>query len=188
MGFLDGLLNPSKHTNRGYGTARRIAGQNRDATNPYLKDLISSGTQGNSYLADLMGYGPNSQSVLQGLMDNPGYQAQRQQGMDAIDASAAMRGMSQSGDTLKALDDYGQTSFNQFRQGEINNALAQTQLGVQGVNGLNQSTSHLANLAIGQGNARDAGNQASLGNLWNIGTTLVGYGMGKPGGTGRITG
>lgn len=134
-----------------------------------------------------MGMGPHSQSTLQALIDSPIYQTQLQEGVDSIDASAASRGMLNSGDTLKAISDYGQRTFGDFRQQEIGNALNQTNLGLQGTNGLNQNTSHLANLAINAGKSRDQGNRGLGENLLGIGGTLLGYGLGRPGaGTGRI--
>lgn len=184
MGFLDALFNPNRNTDQGYSQATTRFDQNAAVTNPFLRDLVGSGQQANSYLADLMGFGPGSESVLQGLMDNPAYQAQLKSGLEGVDASAAARGMSQSGDTLKALNDYSQQSYGNFRQNEINNARGQLGFGLSGVTGLGNDASRYGQLAIGRGQARDAGNAGAFGNIMGIGSTLLGLGTGMPmGGT-----
>jgi hypothetical protein len=180
MGIFDALFNPSKNTNKGYSQAFSNLNQTQAQTNPFLSGLVDSGEQGNSYLADLLGYGPNADSVAEGLMNNPGYQAQLKQGIEAVDASASARGMLQSGDNQKAVNDYGQNSYFNFRQNEIGNAQGVVNNGLQGVNGLNNNANQYNQLAVGQGNAKDAGNAGAFGNILGIGSTLLGLGTGLP--------
>lgn len=182
MSILDAFLRPNKNTNRGFGAALGRLDQTQAQTNPFLQSLIQSGEQGNSYLMDLI-------NGTSGIENNPAYQVQLNEGIGAIDASAASRGMSQSGDTLRALGDYGQRSFGDFRQREIGNAGNQIGYGLQGVNGLNQGTNQYNQLVVGQGQARDAGNAGALGNIIGAGTTLAKLAMGVPptgGSTGRL--
>lgn len=186
MGILDALFNPSKNTDIGYGQANQRIGAANNQTNPFYSDVVSGGRQANSYLTDLLGYGTGTQSTLDALMANPAYQQQLKAGLEGVDASAAARGMSQSGDTLKALNDYGQQSFGNFRQNEIGNATNSVNLGFNGASGISGNASRLAELAIGQGQSRDAGNAAGFGNLLGIAGTAVGLGTGGGFGGGNL--
>jgi len=91
---------------------RQIWEQQQKDQAPYLKQ----GQQAIGKLADLTLGGDNFQSYLKGRglgggqfnVNNPQYQFLQKQGMQALDRSAAARGMGYSGAQLKALNEYGQ--------------------------------------------------------------------------------
>ena len=91
---------------------RQIWEQQQKDQSPYLKQ----GQQAIGKLADLTLGGDNFQSYLKGRglgggqfnVNNPQYQFLQKQGMQALDRSAAARGMGYSGAQLKALNEYGQ--------------------------------------------------------------------------------
>lgn len=124
------------------------------------------------------------------FQQDPGYQFRMQQGLDAIQRSAAARGGLQSGGTLKALNDYAQGSasqeyqsaYDRFTNNQTNrfNRLASiaglgqtanTTLGSLGANYAN----NVGNNIMGAGNAAAAAQLAS-GQQW--GSTLGGIGSG----------
>ena len=119
-------------------------------------------------MASLMGY----------VQSDPGYQFQLEQGMNALEGSAAARGNLLSGNTLKAIQGYGQDLASQYTdkilnrgltlQGTRQNQLQQLMSGALTAGGRNA----LPELAMAKGNARagiyeGVGNAATstLGNL-----------------------
>lgn len=70
---------------------------------------VNTGTGAQNAIADLMGFnGPQAQQQARAnFQTDPGYQFAFGEGQRAIDSSAAARGMSNSGATLKALQRYG---------------------------------------------------------------------------------
>lgn len=136
---------------------------------------------------------------------SPGYAFQMQQGIDAINNSAAARGGINSGNTLKALDTYGQGLANQDYQQAYGNYVGQQQQlfnFLQTLSGSGQNAAaNLGSLGsqtagqIGQniqaaGNAQAAGTVANANSLNNLisGLTsqsfLSGIGGGSSGGGG----
>lgn len=106
------------------------------------------------------------------LQNEPGYQFGMDQGMQALDRSAAARGNLLSGATLKAAQRYGQdyagTKFNDAYQRDNNNKnrtfnwlMGLTTMGqnstVQAATANQQTGNALGNLALQQGNAQAAG-------------------------------
>ena len=105
---------------------RQIWEQQHKDQSPYLQQ----GQQAIGKLADLTLGGDNFQSYLKarGLgggqfsTNNPQYQFLQKQGMQALDRSAAARGMGYSGAQLKALNEYGQGLASQQYDKEYNRA------------------------------------------------------------------
>lgn len=106
------------------------------------------------------------------VANEPGYQFGMDQGMQALDRSAAARGNLLSGATLKAAQRYGQdyagTKFNDAYQRDNNNKnrafnwlMGLTTMGqnstVQAATANQQTGNALGNLALQQGNAQAAG-------------------------------
>lgn len=106
------------------------------------------------------------------VANEPGYQFGMDQGMQALDRSAAARGNLLSGATLKAAQRYGQdyagTKFNDAYQRDNNNKnrafnwlMGLTTMGqnsnVQAATTNQQVGNNLSNLALQQGNAQAAG-------------------------------
>lgn len=140
---------------------------------------------------------------------DPGYQYRLQQGLKAIQGTAAARGSLMSGRTLKALDQYGTDQANQYYTQERNNfqALQDRNWNRQaGLAGIGQTTTQQQNAAassyagnvgsgmtaignaigasqIAQGNAA-AQNSINQSNVWtnalNQGSRLYGQYMTQP--------
>ncbi|QEL19342.1 hypothetical protein [Limnoglobus roseus] len=101
----------SKDNSKGYGAIQNAANENAALYQPYLQ----SGTAAQNQLANL--YGFNGQDAATAAMSqfqtDPGYQFARQQGIDALDASAARRGLLVSGNNQQAVQDFGTNLANQ---------------------------------------------------------------------------
>lgn len=105
-----------------------------------------------------------------GFTETPGYQFRFQQGVDAIDASAASRGNLLSGATQQALTDYGQNvAANEYGQ-YWNRLAANANMGLSAAG--NQAAS-------GQNFAQNTGNAyANIGNAQAAGSIGVGNAIG----------
>ena len=132
--------------------------------NEYLNPYIEGGGKAFQTLGDLA-QTPEEKFNFQFSQDDPSYQFRLQQGQQALERSAAARGILQTGGTAKALARYGQDAASQEYQAAFNRAL--------GTFGANQNTrqqriSTLAGMAnVGYGASGAAGQ-----NL--IGTTQTG--------------
>lgn len=140
--------------------AADIQRQNFQDTQATLRPQIEAGDTAREYQLGLMGLpgGVNRQSALDAFQTSPGYEFAYDQGLQAVDRSAAARGMSQSGAQLKALSQFGQGMANQ-EYGNYYNRLAglsgsgQAATGQQ-VNAGQSTANNLANLAVQGGNDR----------------------------------
>lgn len=96
--------------NTGMGAGRQGVGE--------LEGLLKTPGQGL-----LQGYGQFQAPTLQEAQNTPGYQFTLQQGENALQNSAAARGDLLSGNTMKALTDYGQNLANTTYNDVYNRAL-----------------------------------------------------------------
>ena len=126
------------------------AGQQQ--ANAELQPFVTQGTAANKAAADLAGLnGADAASAAKGdFQASPGYQYQVQQGLQAVDAGAAAKGMLRSGATLKAEQTLGSNLANQDYQQYINNLGSLSSSGINAAGGV-ASTDTSA-----------AGNQASI--------------------------
>lgn len=122
------------------------------------------------------------------FQEDPGYQFRMQQGMDALQNSAAARGGLMGGNTLKGITDYGQNfasneyqnaynRFNNNQSGRFNRlaslaGVGQTANNAVGAAGMNMAN-NVGNIETGAANAAGAAGIAQ-GNIW--GNTLSGIG------------
>jgi hypothetical protein len=113
----------------------------RDAENQYAANyqpFLQSGQNANNTLANL--YGLNgadaAKAATQNWQNTPGYQFQLQQGLNALDASAAARGMLMSGQQQRAVQDYGTNLANQYYQNYLANLQNQADQGRQAAAGV----------------------------------------------------
>lgn len=188
MGWLDALFHPNKNTNQGYDSAIGSINASSAATNPYFESLVSGGSQANSLLMDLLGLnGVGAQSTAVGNYQNsPAFDAQLAAGTKAINQNAASRGLLTSGANAKALQGYGQDLYNQDYGNYLSRLAGLQSSGIAGASGLSSNAGQLANLQVGRGQARDAGNAGAFGNLLGIAGTGIGLATGWPvGGFGR---
>jgi hypothetical protein len=138
-------------------------GQNQQNLAPF----IQAGQGATTSLSDLMsvpGQGllqPWTQQFQAPTLDqaknNPGYQFTLDEGLKAMQNSAAARGGLLSGATQKALNNYGQQSATQNYQNVYNNLLNQYQMGYQQFQG-NQANTYNRLLGLSS-----QGQQAAIG-------------------------
>ena len=138
-----------------------------------------------------VGSGQRTQNALAALQARPGYQFRMDEGMRALDSSAAARGMVSSGANIRGALEYGQDYASNEYDREINRL--QSVLGGQqvAVNQQNNSASNYANAAAGlsqnTGAARASAYQqqgAAAANAWggvtnNLLTGVGAYGQHK---------
>lgn len=117
--------------------------------------------QGTMALSDINKFMANPSMVAQ----LPGYQFQLQQGTQAIDNSASASGL--TGNTLKALSDYGQGTAASYSNTYWNQLMQMANLGqtsAAGVGNIGASTANsIGQNTIGAGNAIAAGQVGSAG-------------------------
>lgn len=176
MSFLGALLDPSHDTNKGYKKAKKATKAAMAVTDPFYTGQIGTASSASTILANLLGLnGAGVQGeAIANFSNSPAYEAQLAQGTRAIDQSAASRGMSLSGATLKALQGYGQDLYNQDYQQYLSNLSGQVSGGYAGASGLMNNANQIGQLYVGQGMAKDAGNAAMAGNILGIGSSILG--------------
>jgi hypothetical protein len=144
-----------KYYDQGRGDVNANFGLATGALSPYA----NQGAAATSRLSALAGLG-GSEQQQSALASDPGYQFRMSQGVNALDRSAAARGMINSGAQQKALTGYGQG----LASSELNNAFqrigavqgnAQQAAGALGNLYQNQGTT-LGNMAVHQGSQNQA--------------------------------
>ncbi|MCB0015431.1 MAG: hypothetical protein KDE34_26125 [Anaerolineales bacterium] len=197
MGWLDGLLNPTKNTQKGYKKLKRAYGasindfnQTRSLTDPFFQDMLSGGRQAYGTLADLVGVnGQGAQSgAIRDWQMSPAFQSVLDRGQRTIDQGAAARGTLMSGDAINASREYGQDLQNQefdTQLGRLGNLVNYGQAGASGMAGNSRYLSDLligrGNAQVGYGQAKDQGNQIGFQNIAGIAGTVAGLGAGPLG-------
>jgi hypothetical protein len=152
----------------GAAQSQQILSQQRNDLLPYTQ----AGYPTLQAQQDLLGLnGPDAAATAMGnFQTSPGYQWQLGQGLRAVDAGAAAKGMLRSGATLKAEQTYGSGLADQEFTNYYNRLMGISTLGEQAAAG-NASTANTAGaLAQGAGNTQASiyGNLASgLGNQVN---------------------
>jgi hypothetical protein len=127
--------------------------------------------------------GGGALDIYSQVRNTPGYQAQLDQGLKAIDRAAPLTGGMYSGRRMKALNDYGQNTFGSYyndwmnRVGGVAGQGAQTAQNV-GAAGM-QNAQNVGNLMMTGANARAQGSLNSA-NAWtsalgNIAGGFAGY-------------
>lgn len=92
--------------------------------------------------------------AFQSYENSTGHQFRLQTGSNALQTSAAARGLLKSGSTLKALDQYGQNLGTQDFQGYLGNLAGQQQLGVNGSSTLANIGGNTVNLMSGNNDSQ----------------------------------
>lgn len=170
------------------------------------KPFVDTGTSAMYQLADLLGVqipGRTPQATPQQIIQNqPGYQFGLQQGQQALESSAAARGMQLSGASMMALDRYGQDYGTKAYQQQIANLGGLVSTGENAANMVGNAAGQFATSAsntvtgaanqigsnmMGAGNAIAAGQVASsnaISNALNQSATGLGRYFGTPTSTG----
>ncbi len=158
-----------------------------------LKPYMQGGENFFNLLQSFYGIGPQggrtNQPNWQAFMNTPDYQWAQQQGMNALNASAASQGQLTSGGQVKAAQEFGQGLAGQQFGNVFNRLLSGSQLGAQAAGVGAQS----AGTFSGQmGNTLTQGNQAMLSGIGNATNALSSnallYGMANGGYLGRQQG
>jgi hypothetical protein len=137
-----------------YGKGREDVVSNFRTAATQLDAYDNPGRGATLRMAELAGLGGNPNSALNALRSDPAYQFRMQQGVSALDRSAAARGMLQSGAQQKALARFGQGLASE-EYGNIFNRVGAVQGNAQQAAGalsnlyMNRGTT-LGNLATGQ--------------------------------------
>lgn len=119
------------------------------------------------------------------FQNNPGYQFQMQQGLQALNQSAAAKGELGSGGTMKAIEQYGQGLAGTQYQQAFNNYMAQNQQSYGMLSGL----ANYGQVGAGQltGAAQNYGNQVS-GNQVGLGNSIAAANIGQANRTSGLIG
>ena len=154
---IAGAVMKSGAVSQGQQQANTAIGQGLDTATNQLSPWTTTGVPANTAEADLLGLnGPDAASAAMArYQTSPGYQWQLGQGLRAVDAGAAAKGMLRSGATLKAEQTFG-AGLADSDFGTYYNRLA----GLSG-QGLSAATG-IANAAVGAG-TQIANTDASAG-------------------------
>ena len=200
--MFSAITDPSGNTEAGYAkagkqykSAKKGFRRTMRQTNPLYRQMMRSGRRSNNLLSDYLGLNgrDNQQAAYDSYMTGPGFDFEMEKGVAALDASAAARGGLYSGKNMMAQQEFGQGLYAGRLNDYLNRLSGQTQVGMQGAQGLASNRQALNNykigqgqMAIAQGQAQDAGNQAAFGNMMGIIGTGIGLATGLPqiGGTG----
>ena len=119
------------------GSQSKSISQGQQQANAALSPYSTQGAAADAQEANLTGI--NGQGAATAAMDNfqssPGYQYNVQQGLKAVDAGAASKGMLQSGATLKAEQTLGSNLANQNFQSYVGNLNSLANYGITAAGG-----------------------------------------------------
>ena len=146
--------------------AQELTNQDKVLYQPYTQQ----GTQGLGAYTNILGLnGPDAaKSAMNAFTASPGYQYQLDQGLRAVDAGAASRGLLHSGATIKAEQTLGNNLANQDFGNYVTRLNSLAGLGLQGAQGESSATKTYLNLLTGQSEGQQgtdtsaAGQQASI--------------------------
>lgn len=199
MSWLSDLLNPQRAANSGIAQGISTLGQGNDQALAFLREAgdyattayrptVQLGDQSLARLGALEGYAGEAerQNAMAQFRRDPGYQFRLNQGIEAINRSSAGQGSLMSGQTLKALNEFGQgmadQSFNDWygRQGRLadlgQSATGNTVNARMGAAGNMASTTLGTASNIAQGQAQIGQNNSNNQMNW---LGALGSGLGK---------
>lgn len=111
------------------------------------------------------------------FQESPGYQYQLEQGIGAIDKSAAASGMLQSGNTMKEIQKYGTNLANQEYANYIDSLLGQLGYAQQADTNIANTYTNTANSMANYSYAGGMANAAKYSNLSNFAFQTAGQGV-----------
>lgn len=163
MALAQSVANAKELKADAYNISRDMENLSRQAYSPY----VEGGNRAQSALYDLMGLNGDAarNTARQMFATDPGYQFAYDEGMRALDQSAASRGMLNSGATQKAAMRYGQGLADQ-QYGSYYNRMAD--LGRTGLTATNAMMSPIMQGRMGEMNAAGvAANMQNQGGMAN---------------------
>lgn len=189
------LFNPSgnvkKYAMGAIQEWQRSGNENLAGMRPYAQQ----GGAGFNTLSDLLGVNgqASANNALANYRSAPGYQFQLEEGLGAINNSAAARGGLNSGATLKALQGYGQNLADQDFQQYLKNLGGLGTMGMQAegqmANYRNQVSQGVQQNYGAIGNAQASQNSGYLGAGMNLlGSALSAFGGPATSGLGKLFG
>jgi hypothetical protein len=139
----------------------------------YQQPYLQSGQNALNQYNDATGVnGAAAQQAYYGNFQNdPGFQASVNYGLQQIQASNAARGMTSSGNTLAALQDYSQQALSQEYQTRLDDLFRTAQIGSSSANAL---TSASTASAAAQGNFNSIAGQYEGAAISNAGSNIYG--------------
>lgn len=185
MGFFDDLLGKSqrkeiqaanaaatKALDTSYSQGTDYLRQAGDQATGYLSPWASSGGGANALLGNYLGAnGADAQrQAFANFQRDPGWQAQYQAGIGALDSSASARGGIYSGGAMRGLANYGQ----QFQRQAYNDRVAQLgQLSGQGMQAAGQQAGVSSNMGNALSNLAGQYGQNTATNAINYGNAMA---------------
>lgn len=126
-----------KDNSGGYGAVQNAA----NTAAGYYQPFLQSGTAANARLADLYGLnGPDAQkAAFGGFQTSPGFEFAKNQGIRALDSSAAKRGMLLSGNQQQAVQEFGTGLASQEFNRYIDDLVGQATRGQAAAQGVGQN-------------------------------------------------
>ena len=197
--LAQGKASAEQHLGQYYNQGRQDVQDYAGRATGYMQPWVQTGQAANKLWGDATGAnGADAQkSYYAGFQNDPGWQAQFQAGMNALDKSAASRGGLYSGAAMKGVANYGQQFQRQAFQDRLGQLAAQSGSG-QGaagtMAGLTANTGNvLGNMAQGYGqnlagndisyaNALAASRNTGIQNMLGLGGMLIGGFTGGAGG------
>lgn len=164
-----GYADSKKMLQEGYDQGRGDIQDYYGKAQGYLDPYMASGGKTNALLADALGVnGPEAQArYMASFQQDPGYQAQFNSGINALDRSATARGGLYSGAAMKGVNEFGQQFQRQAFNDRINALSGFNQQGQQAAgaaSGLaSQTGGQLGNMAFGFGQ-QQASNRINFAN------------------------
>jgi hypothetical protein len=163
--------------------AARVQKQMFDTTQANLQPWMQGGGNALTALQQALGIGPGGGGSVNpsGFQQSPGYQWQMDQGLTAVENSAAAKGGLSGGNTLKALQSYGTGLANQDWYnylGQLGGLSASGQNAAANLGGIATTTGQgIGNSLITAGNAQAGGIAGSTNALTGAINNLGGIGM-----------
>ena len=190
MGFFDSLTgaDKAKEAAAALEAGHRAAGTIYDETSGQIENLYQ-GTPGlyRTAVNSLAGmYGPDGQLNWDAIRSSPDYKFMFDEGMRAVNASGAARGMNASGAQLKALTRFGQGTADMGADKVLNRMYSLMNAGGSGENNIagakQWGASGRAGAATGAADARASGLMAQAGINNSLFNTALNLGMAGAGG------
>lgn len=165
--MLNGLLRAglgglfSKTNPQGFNA--EIGAGNQTAAN--YQPFLNTGLAANNTLAALYGLNGNGaqEAAKANWQNTPGYQFAKQQGISALDASAAAKGNLLSGNQLKAVQDYGTGLADQTYNNYLGGLQNEQAAGIAGAGGVASGLNTAAGGQLGKGGAQANNFNTALG-------------------------
>lgn len=172
--------------NNGYNSAVNAINSGFNAAQPYYQNAQAHfnpyqavGNQATSAYQDAMGFNgaEGSARANAAFRTAPGYQFALDQGLGAVERSAAARGMGTSGNTMVDLTKYAtgfaDQTYNTY-MGNLSNGMQQGFAAAQAKSAIDQTQ---AGNAINQGNVLGNMAMSHAGNLAGVNSSIAGYGQ-----------